>query len=441
MKPEPFATIVGSKAGGSVRGLYSVCSSHPLVIEAALRRARDGALPVLVEATSNQVNQFGGYTGMTPQSFATRLSARAAELGVPPGRVIFGGDHLGPFPWRTLPAAEAMDKARTLVRDFSAAGAGKIHLDASMPLRDDPPGALDPQTAVERAADLCAVAEGAAPVGAAPAYVIGTEVPVPGGVAGEEAGEGPAPTSSAALRAVVEAHRAAFLARGLDAAWDRVVAVVAQPGVEFDSRRVYPYDRQRAKPLCETGKTLSGMVLEGHSTDYQRDEALAALVEDGVAILKVGPALTFSLRTALFGLARVAAELGFGSVGASTELEATVEEEMLRDPSAWRGYCEEGEHVELLYGLPDRIRYYWEKPRVKAAVRRLFRFLAVSEPSPALLAQFVPGYEVHNGLASRAPAVGPEELAISVISRELARYERACLPELRYPLVEQGVGR
>ena len=63
---------------GSGEGIYSVCSSHPLVIEAALREAHRREQWTLLEATSNQVNQFGGYSGMTPaQCVASDRRARA----------------------------------------------------------------------------------------------------------------------------------------------------------------------------------------------------------------------------------------------------------------------------------------------------------------------------------------------------------------------------
>jgi len=55
---------------GECIGITSVCSAHPLVLQAvlvhALRRHQE---IVLIEATSNQVNQDGGYTGMTPVDF------------------------------------------------------------------------------------------------------------------------------------------------------------------------------------------------------------------------------------------------------------------------------------------------------------------------------------------------------------------------------------
>ena len=80
--------------------MASICSAHPLVIRAAIRDARQADEPALIEATCNQVNQFGGYTGMQPADFVRATLAMAGEEGLPPEMVVFGGDHLGPNPWR-----------------------------------------------------------------------------------------------------------------------------------------------------------------------------------------------------------------------------------------------------------------------------------------------------------------------------------------------------
>ena len=82
------------KAGQPV-GIYSVCSAHPIVIEAALRAGLRNDTAVLIEATSNQVNQFGGYTGMTPLLFKQFVLSIAKRVNVPEAQIIFGGDHLG----------------------------------------------------------------------------------------------------------------------------------------------------------------------------------------------------------------------------------------------------------------------------------------------------------------------------------------------------------
>ena len=60
--------IRANKAGQNC-GIYSVCSAHPQVLMAALAQAKQDGRPLLIEATANQVNQYGGYTGMQPPDF------------------------------------------------------------------------------------------------------------------------------------------------------------------------------------------------------------------------------------------------------------------------------------------------------------------------------------------------------------------------------------
>ena len=79
--------------------------------------------------------------------------------------------------------------------------------------------------------------------------------------------------------------------------------MVVQPGVEFGSDSVFDYSRSSAAKITGALHRYDRLVLEGHSTDYQTRYALREMVEDGVAILKVGPALTFAVREGLFALA------------------------------------------------------------------------------------------------------------------------------------------
>ena len=51
-------TLIARHKAGEHIGICSVCSAHPLVIEAALAFDRNSTRKVLIEATSNQVNQF-----------------------------------------------------------------------------------------------------------------------------------------------------------------------------------------------------------------------------------------------------------------------------------------------------------------------------------------------------------------------------------------------
>lgn len=136
----PVGKLLRQRGSGRQKGIYACCSANEYVIRAAIRRAKARDTVVLVEATANQVNQDGGYTGMTPTEFRALLDRLALQEGVPADRVLCGGDHLGPLTWRHLPEADAMPRAEALVRDYVLAGFSKIHIDTSMRLADDPAG-------------------------------------------------------------------------------------------------------------------------------------------------------------------------------------------------------------------------------------------------------------------------------------------------------------
>jgi D-tagatose-1,6-bisphosphate aldolase subunit GatZ/KbaZ len=419
--------VLRHKAGERV-GVTSVCSAHPLVIEATLRHALVTGQPiVLIEATSNQVNQDGGYTGMVPADYRDFVRAIAAKVGFPLDRLVLGGDHLGPNAWTAAPAAEALDKADVMVAAYVRAGFRKIHLDCSMSCADDPVP-LPEQTIAERAARLCAAAEAAfdGDPAEAPVYVIGTEVPVPGGAA-EDLEELAVTTPEAAI-ATVDMHRDLFRASGLGSAWDRVIATVVQPGVEFDHDKVVDYRPDRAVALSRAIEPVEHLVFEAHSTDYQTPEALAALVRDHYAILKVGPGVTFALREALWALDAIEAE----TVPAvdSADLRAVTLGRMQAEPANWRKYYHAvGAALEfqLQYSLSDRIRYYWPDAEIAAAQDKLFANLRQAPPPLALVSQYLPlSYAaVRAGRATLDPA----ELVMAHIAATLDAYHGACFSD------------
>jgi D-tagatose-1,6-bisphosphate aldolase subunit GatZ/KbaZ len=179
-----FSEIVRNQKQGIAAGICSICSSNSYVIEAVIEKSLIDKTHILIESTSNQVNQFGGYTQMNPEMFRDFVLSFGRKAGLPSDQIILGGDHLGPFPWRKEKADSAMEKAREMVGQYVKAGFAKIHLDASMPLGDDPAdGLLDVQTISERGAALCLAAEkafketgGSGLFNGPPVYVIGTEV-------------------------------------------------------------------------------------------------------------------------------------------------------------------------------------------------------------------------------------------------------------------------
>jgi D-tagatose 6-phosphate 4-epimerase len=295
----PLPPFVSERLTDGRAGVTSVCTAHSIVIEVALSFALRTGNRVLIETTCNQVNQEGGYTGMTPADFRKLVEKIAAGVGLDPSRMILGGDHLGPNPWKHLAADEAMQRAKAMIEGYARAGFAKLHLDTSMGCAGEPAALADEVTA-ERAAALAKVAEAAVGGSTPPIYVIGTEVPVPGGA--QHALDSVAVTRPEAALRTVEVHQKAFSNAGLEAAFARAIGVVVQPGVEFASTEVVPYKPEKAARLVKTLENLPGFVFEAHSTDYQPAACLDALARDGFAILKVGPWFTFALREALYGL-------------------------------------------------------------------------------------------------------------------------------------------
>lgn len=421
--------LVANHKSGKRVGITSVCSAHPLVIEATFRHALHRDAPVvLIEATSNQVNQDGGYTGMVPAAFRAFVEAIAARLGFPLDRLVLGGDHLGPNAWTSLPAEAAMAKAEVMIADYVRAGFAKIHLDCSMSCADDPTP-LPERIIAERAARLCRIAEDAysGDPADAPVYVIGTEVPVPGGAA-EDLDTLALTTPEAAL-ATLDMHRVLFRELGLADAWERVIATVVQPGVEFDHMKVVDYRPDAATALSAAIVPVDHIVFEAHSTDYQTATALAALVRDHFAILKVGPGVTFALREALWALDAIERETVEPAKRANLRDVAIAR--MMAEPGHWcKYYHETGDalDLQLQYSLSDRIRYYWPDAEIAAAQARLFENLREQVPPLPLLSQYLP--IAYAAVRAGTATLDPIDLIVAQIGATLDAYHGACNPNV-----------
>ena len=397
---------------GRVRGIMSACTASPLCIEAVMREAKGRNAPVLIEATSNQVNQDGGYTGMKPAGFAAFVLETAHKADMPHDMIFLGGDHLGPQPFKDMDAAAAMDKGEAMAAEYAAAGFSKLHLDTSMRLGgDSTQEKLRDDCIAGRAARLAKAAlsgfneyKSRVPGARPPVFVIGSEVPVPGG-AQEEEGE-LSVTRPEDLASTLAEFEKAFRKEGAGEAWENVIGVVVQPGVEFGDSELFLYDKEKAKALTGSLKNYPGMVFEGHSTDYQTPACLKQLVEDGVCILKVGPALTFYQREAMFALSMIEKELlGRRNIELSAFPE-TLEQVMLENPKNWEKYYHgsaEEQRLKIKYSYSDRARYYLNHPKVARAAALLFENLGRLDIPVTLLSQFMPSQadKLRRGLITR----------------------------------------
>lgn len=404
--------MIARRANGECLGIASYCTANDIVIEACMEEARKEHQEVLIEATANQVNQFGGYTGMKPEDFKTFVYGIADRIQFPHDKIILGGDHLGPLTWQNEPEKSAMAKSIELVKLFVLAGFKKIHLDTSMRVTDDDKTKrLSDEIIARRGAELYQACEEAYqellqrdPDEIRPVYIIGSEVPIPGGAQEEE--KSITVTKAADLLKTIEVYRQAFQAKGLEDQFENVIGVVVQPGVEFGDDTCFSYNRKNAKELIAAARTLGGMVLEGHSTDYQMAERLKEMVEDGIAILKVGPALTFGLREGLFALD--AMEQLLIPREKRSNFKENLESVMLEHPDNWKKYYmgdEIQQAVKRKFSYSDRIRYYLVDPAVKEAMEKLFANMESVEIPLGMMHQYMPIQyrKVREGYLSTAP--------------------------------------
>lgn len=432
MNNHPLKNIVKFQKNNEPVGIYSVCSANPFVIKAALRRGLQTKTPVLIEATSNQVNQYGGYTGMLPEDFKKFVYDIAKEENYPIENIILGGDHLGPLTWTHLNEDEAMKEASKLIELYVLAGYTKIHIDTSMRLNDDDVNSpLSTEVIAKRGALLAKVAVDAYkevlknnPNAVAPVYIVGSEVPIPGGSTAA-VDEGVQVTKVEDFKSTYNTFEKSFKENNLNDAWDNVIAIVVQPGVEEKDTGCTEYDRIKAKDLMESIKEYSNVVFEGHSTDYQTKQALRELVEDGVGVLKVGPGLTFAAREALFALAFAEKEQYKDTDVVQSNFMEVLDEAMLANPKNWQKHYHGNKQEIALkrkYSFSDRSRYYMPTENVSKAINILMNNFKDGVPLN-LLSQFMPIQytKVRDGVINN----NPEELIIDRIVNTIDEYLQA----------------
>ena len=421
--------IVTIQKSGKAVGIYSACSANSFVIEAVLKKGLEDNSCVLIESTANQCDQFGGYTGMKPIDFKNYVYEIADKLGFDKNKIFLGGDHLGPLTWTSLNEKEAMANSEVLIDAYVSAGFTKIHVDTSMKVADDDPNVrLSDETIARRGVHLVKVAENAYkklletnPDAVEPVYIVGSEVPIPGG-SQAAVDEGVQVTKVEDFAATMNTFKDTFEKEGISDVWDRVLGIVVQPGVEEKDSGCTEYDRSKAVELAKAIRTIPDLVFEGHSTDYQTKIKLREMVEDGVAILKVGPGLTFAAREGLYALSFIEDEACKANGKTPSNFREVLDAEMLKNDKHWKKHYH-GTDAEIAlkrkYSFSDRSRYYYSTDAVKAAIDTLLDNLKDGCPLN-LLSQFMPIQytKVREGVLKN----DPKELVLDRIGNTIDEY-------------------
>ncbi len=395
--------IVKKQKEGVHAGCYSACTANKWVIEAVFEKAKETDSFAVIEATANQVNQFGGYTGMRPADYKNMVFDIADRVGFERSKIILGGDHLGPLVWQKEDPAKAMEYSRQLINEYVMAGYTKIHIDTSMRLSGDSlTERLSDEVIAERSAQLYKQAKESFEAlkkqnsdAQEPVFIVGSEVPIPGGA--EENEDSVAVTKTEDFVRTVEIFKEIYAKNGLS--FDDVVAVVIQPGVEFADDSVCEYNPEKAQDLVNALKNYNGLIFEGHSTDYQTKECLREMVRDGVGILKVGPALTFAYREAVYALELIEKEIYKTKPYVRlSNVKNVVESVMLDNPSNWEKHYHgtRGDiALSMSFSYSDRCRYYMTEKCVDEAVDILVNNINSAKIPLTLISQYMPSQYKH----------------------------------------------
>lgn len=395
--------IVENQKKGIHTGCYSACTANKWAIEAVLEKAKELDTFAVIEATANQVNQFGGYTGMQPEDYKNMVFEVADKVGFEKSKIVLGGDHLGPLVWQKEDPDVAMKYSCQLIDGYIMAGYTKIHIDTSMRLLGDSlTEPLSDKIIAERSAMLYKQAKESFkvykeknPNAQEPVFIIGSEVPIPGGA--EENEDSVSVTKTDDFVNTVDTFKEVYAQNGLS--FDDIVAVVIQPGVEFADDSVCEYDPEKAKEIVNELKNYDSLVFEGHSTDYQTKEALREMVRDGVGILKVGPALTFAYREAIFALELIEKEIYKTKPSVRlSNIRNVIQNIMLDDPSNWEKHYH-GTRADISlsmdFSYSDRCRYYMTDDTVEEAVDILVNNINNAKVPLTLISQYMPEQYKH----------------------------------------------
>ncbi|PMQ01042.1 MAG: hypothetical protein CBR30_08090 [Dictyoglomus sp. NZ13-RE01] len=365
--------------------LISICTSNFKVLESVFRYFKEKDTYFLIESTSNQVNQFGGYTGLKPKDFVYKINNLSQKFSF--NKFFIGLDHGGTYPWRNLEISSAMQNAKTLIKESVESGYRKIHLDASYPLRGEL--SLSIEEIVKREVELLIIAEETAQnYNMNPIYVIGTDVPRPGGNISEK----PKVTPNSEIYEMIDAFKKELSKNSLDKVWDRIVAIVVNLGIEFGDENIYEYSSEETKELITVLDSNKDLVFEAHSTDYQPLKSLKEMAKNGVGIFKVGPALTFAYRSALFSLAHIEKILFKNSTSNFIE---TLFSLLKEDNRFYKEYY--GENIDInkvVFSFLDRWRYYYENEKIQNSLKMMFKnFEDKNIPLPLIYEYFPDQFE------------------------------------------------
>ena len=336
--------------------LPSFCSSNFDVLKSIMIFAKYQNFPVLIESTSNQVNQYGGYSGLKPFQFEKKIRRLAKFIKLNNKSLMIGGDHLGPLPWKDLDEATAMKNSKKLVKDCLKAKYKKIHIDTAIICRGEKK--IDRHTVIQRCDEILSVFSKKDFDNVF--LVIGTEVPFAGGGHTIKS----SPTTFESIKEEIDLYSTILKKK-------KKFALVIEPGIGFGNFSVI-----QAK-LKNFGKRLifskkNNFVYEAHSSDYQKISSLKKLVKNNFKFLKIGPELTYFYAKSIFKMEEFEKKIYKNNF---SNIKNIILKEMKNNNSYWIDYykAKKKKLDNLKFNsYLDRLRYYWSSKNILNSKKKLF---------------------------------------------------------------------
>ena len=334
------------------KSLPSFCTSNFDVLKVLMVFNKYHKLPTLIESTSNQVNQFGGYTGLEPKQFKKKIEKLCKLVKLPSRQLIIGGDHLGPLPWKNINTKSAMKNAKVLVKKCLKAKYNKIHIDTAIICKDEKN--INRNIIVNRCEDIL---KSISKKDLKNIFlVVGTEVPFAGG--GDHLK--PVITNLESIKKEYLLYSQMFKRKKI--LNKTPFALVIDPGIGFNNRKV-------------TTSNLTGFIkkklfskkqnfyFEAHSSDYQSKENLKKLVDNNFKFLKVGPELTHIYAKSIFEMQNIEKLIRKKKL---SNIGDTLLNEMNTNKDYWKNYYKGSKkkiNFLMFNSYLDRSRYYWNKKK------------------------------------------------------------------------------
>ena len=251
-------------------------------------------LPLLIESTSNQVNQFGGYTNLKPKQFFNRINILAKRMGIK-NNLWIGADHLGPLPWKNLDESVAIRNSIKLFKDVVKSGYNKVHIDTGIKLKNEKK--LSKKKIFQRCERIFNSIN--------PKklnnifFVFGTEVPIAGGGKDHK-------SKITSLSSIKDDLKYYYNLR-------KSFSLVIEPGIGFNNNKIFNLKLNHFKNKKNLSY-LNNFSYEAHSSDFQNLNILKKLVKNNFKFLKVGPELTFFYMKAILHMNKIESKNKFKKI-------------------------------------------------------------------------------------------------------------------------------